>query len=126
MNDQETEAEAACGQSRLTAGLGMAITCDASPLLLFAKILEAALQGRERLFDLGNLGFELARVESGFCAAGTGETLVRLYPSDAFLRFATTVFAGDFDLELVHDSSHVHSLMPNVELRGCALLRSPA
>lgn len=114
MNDQQSPNEAAYGQSRLTAGLGMAITCDASPLLLFTKIFQAALQGREGLFDLGNLGFELARVESDFCTAGTGKTFVRLYPSDAFLRFATTVFAGDFDLGLVEDSSHEFSLMPNV------------
>ena len=101
------------------------ITFDASPLLLFTKIFQVALQRRKRLFKLGNLGFELTSVESDFCATGTGKTLVRLYPSDVFLRFATTVFARDFDLGLVEDSSHEYSIMPNVEVnrRAATLVR---
>lgn len=34
---------------------------------------------------------------------------MRLYPSDAFLRFATAVLAGDFDLSTVEDVCHTHS-----------------
>lgn len=116
MSEQKQQTEAADGQSRLTAGLGMAaitINCDASPLMLFTKIFEAALQGRERLLDLSDLGFELARVESDLCAAGTSELLVRLYPSDAFLRFAATVFAGDFNFGTIQNAGHGFSL-PNV------------
>ena len=73
------------------------IACDAAPLLLFTELLKRALQGRQGLLNFSDPGFELARVESDFCSAAAGELTVRLYPSDAFLRFAVTLFAGDFD-----------------------------
>ena len=117
MSEQKQQTEAADGRSRLTDGLGMAaitVNCDASPLMLFTKIFEAALQGRERFLDLGDFSFELARIESDFCAAGTGELLVRLYPSDAFLRFAATVFAGDFNFGIIKNAGHAISSLPNV------------
>lgn len=90
------------------------INCDASPLILFTKILEAGLKGRERFLYFADFGFELARVESDLCAAGTGEFLVRLYPSDAFFRFAATVFAGDFNFGTIQNAGHGFSL-PNVK-----------
>ena len=73
------------------------IVCDSSPFVLFAKLLESRLKISERSFELGDLGFELFRAESDFSSASAGKLVVRLYPSDGFLRFATTIFAEDFD-----------------------------
>jgi len=67
------------------------IKCDASPLILFTELLDSALQSRERLFNLSDLDFELARIEHDISCANTGELLVRLYPSDSLLRFAATL-----------------------------------
>jgi hypothetical protein len=127
MSEQKQETEAADGQSRLTAWVGMAaitINCDTSPLILFAKIFEAALKGRERFLNFGDFGFELARVESDLCAAGTGELLVRFYPSDAFLRFAATVFAGDFNFGTIQNAGHGFSL-PNIQIEGLRAFAQP-
>lgn len=77
------------------------VICDSSPFILFTKLFEGRLQVSERTFDLGDLGFELFRVESDFSSASAGKLVVRLYPSDRFLSFAATVLAGDFDLALV-------------------------
>jgi len=77
------------------------VVCDSSPFQLFAKLLERSVEFGERPLDLGNLGFELFRVESDFDATTTSKLVVRLYPSDRFLRFAATFFARDFDLALV-------------------------
>jgi len=79
----------------------LSIKCDASPLILFTELLNGALQRRARFFNLGDLGFELARVEHDVSSAKTGELLVRLYPSDSFLRFATTLFAWDVNLSAI-------------------------
>lgn len=90
--------------------MNLTIRCDASPLRLFIKLFEAALQGRKGSLNVGDLGFELARVEDDVGAADAGEMVVRVYPSDAFLRFAVTVFAGDADFGVVEDADHVLSM----------------
>jgi hypothetical protein len=77
------------------------IRCDSSPFILFTKLLEGRLKVSERTLDLSNFGFELFRIESDFSSTAAGELIVRLYPSDSFFRFATTILAGDFDLVLV-------------------------
>jgi hypothetical protein len=79
----------------------ISIKCDASPLVLFTELLTGALQSRDRLFNFSDLGFELARVEHDVSSANTGELLVRLYPSDSFLRFAVTLLAGDVNLSAI-------------------------
>ena len=81
--------------------------CNTSPLSLFTDLLKAALQVRKRFFSFSDLCFELARIKSDFSAAAAGELTVRLYPSDAFLRFATTVFAGDLNFCAIQESSHI-------------------
>lgn len=79
----------------------LSVVCDSSPFVLFTKLLEGSLKISERSFDLGDLGFELFRVESDFGSASAGKLVVRLYPSDSFLRFATTILARDLDLAFV-------------------------
>ena len=76
----------------------VAIKCDASPLLLFIEFIKSALQVCNRTITLGDLSFELARIETDNNTAGAGEITIVLYPSDAFLRFAVTLCAGNFDL----------------------------
>lgn len=71
------------------------VACGAQPLLLFTEILQGFLERSKGRIDFGDLPLELARVESNLCAAGTGKLLVKLYPSDAFLRFAGAIFAGN-------------------------------
>ncbi len=83
------------------ASQAISIKCDSSPFVLFTKLLDGRLKVGERTLDFSDLCFELFRIESDFSSAGTGELVVRLYPSDGFLRFATTVLAGDFDLAFV-------------------------
>lgn len=77
------------------------LVCDSSPFILFAELLQGRLQGSERSFSLSDLDFELFRIESDLSSASAGKHVVRLYPSDRFLRFAATIFAGDFDLTVV-------------------------
>jgi hypothetical protein len=79
----------------------MSVVCDSSPFVLFTKLLESHLKISERSLDIVDLGFELFRIESDLGSASTGKLVVRLYPSDSFLRFAATVFAGDFNLAIV-------------------------
>ena len=68
--------------------------CDASPLTSFAELLKLGLKGGDRSFCLNDLGTELVRSEVDDLSASTGEVIVRLYPSDAFLRLAATLVAG--------------------------------
>lgn len=84
------------------------IICDSRPLVLFAEVFKAVLQIRKRSLDLRDLGFELARAELNVGAAGTDELVMRLYPSNAFLRLATAVLAGKFDLGTIKETNHKH------------------
>lgn len=77
------------------------LTVDTQPLILFTEVLQGFLKRIERPLDLGNLTFELARIDSDFSTANTGELFVRLYPSDAFLSFAGTIFTGKFDFSTI-------------------------
>jgi len=79
----------------------VSIECDSSPFVLFTKLFQSRLKVSHRAFDLSDLGFELFRIESVFSSTDAGKLIVRLYPSDSFLRFATTILAGDFDLAFV-------------------------
>lgn len=96
----------------MTTALSISVRCDSSPILLFAELLKRAMQTSERPFGLGDFTFEPCRVESDYGAAATGELLVTLYPSDAFLRFAAAHFAGDFNLGAIEESGHdgLHSV----------------
>jgi hypothetical protein len=84
----------------------LTVKCDSTPLLLFINLFNRALKVSKRSVDLGHFPFELFRVENDFCATRAGEVLVTLYPSDCFLRFAATIFAGEFDLSAVEDVAH--------------------
>ena len=95
----------------------LTIDCDSSALLLFAKLLDLSLEVSNGSFDLGNLGFELCRVDSYFGSTATGKLLVRLYPSDCLLRFVAARFAGNFDLLGVKQIGHSVSVVkPNVKV----------
>lgn len=69
------------------------IECDSSPLKLFAEFVDSRLQQLEGPLNIVNCEFEFARVESNNHPTEAGKLLVTLYPSDAFMRFAATVFA---------------------------------
>jgi hypothetical protein len=71
------------------------VACDARPLLLFTEIFQVFLERSKGGVNFGDLPLELVRVESDLGAADAGKLLVKLYPSDAFLRFAGTIFAGN-------------------------------
>jgi hypothetical protein len=75
------------------------ITCDASPLLSFVKSLKGTV-------NLCNLPSKLIRLEHDFSTAKAREVIVRLYPSNAFLRFAAAGIARDFNLGVIDNSSH--------------------
>lgn len=93
-------------QGAVAAGVTtLAIKCDAQPLVLFIELFQAFLERSKGRINLGQLGFELARVECAGAAACTGKLSIRIYPSDAFLGFATAVFAGKYDLCAVN---HAH------------------
>lgn len=90
-------------QGAAVAGAGrLEIKCDAQPLVLFIELFQAFLKRSKGRINLGQLGFELARVECAGAAADAGELCVRIYPSDALLGFATAVFAGKFDNSAVN------------------------
>ena len=88
----------------------LTVVCDAAPLMLFTELLETALKVRQRPVSLGNLPFELARVENDVSPACTGELRVRLYPSDAFLRFASTLRARNFELSAVEQTHNASAV----------------
>jgi hypothetical protein len=73
------------------------LQCDASPLTAFIELLQCALESRKRPLGRGDLPAELARLEAGDDATRAGQLRVRLYPSDALLRFAAACWAGDGD-----------------------------
>ena len=79
----------------------MEIVCDAAPFLYFLELVERALKVGHGLVDLGELGFELVRLEVDESTARAGVLTVRLYPSDSFLCFAATLRTGNVDLRLV-------------------------
>jgi hypothetical protein len=80
------------------------LRCDSSPLTSFAEMFECALKVCERGLGFGDFPLELARVDLDASPASAGELTVRLYPSDAFLRFAATLFAGNLKFGIVKES----------------------
>lgn len=92
-------------QGAVVAGVNtLTIECDAQPLVLFIELFKAFLKQSKSRINLSQLGFELARVECAGTAASAGELTIRIYPSDAFLGFATAVFAGKFDIGVVNQA----------------------
>ena len=79
----------------------MNVVCDASAFVLLVKLVEFRLNASQRTLSLCDLGFELCRIESEASTADAGKLVVRLYPSDAFLRFVAAHFARDVDLAIV-------------------------
>ena len=67
-------------------------------------MLECVLKVCNRPLDLSDFPFELARVDIDTSPAGAGELTIRLYPSDVFLRFASAIFAGQFDFCAIKES----------------------
>lgn len=80
------------------------IRCDATPLNLFLKLFKGALDGISGHVRARKLPVQCARAETD--PAGAGELTVRLYPSDALLRFAATLLAGELDLGTVYKRRH--------------------
>jgi hypothetical protein len=77
------------------------IECDTQPLTSFTEIFESFLQRSNRLFNFGELGFELVRIDCDYSTASAGKIIVRFYPSDAFLGFAGAIFTRDFDFSTI-------------------------
>ena len=98
----------------MMAAATLTLSCDTSPLMTFLALFKHALESSKRSLQLGDLGFELVRVEHDYSAAGAGELLVRLYPSDAFLRFAATIFARELNLLSVEQAHGDLRGMPDV------------
>lgn len=78
-------------------GVNLVITLNPAPFQSFTKILQCFIESGNAVINGGDLPLEVARVETDAYAAGTGELRVTLYPSDAFLRYAATLFAGNGD-----------------------------
>jgi hypothetical protein len=78
------------------------IVCDSSPLLLLIKHFNNALVGLKGPLNL----LDLTLIETDNLSTATGELFVLLYPSDAFLRFATATLAGQFDLDIIQNFDH--------------------
>jgi hypothetical protein len=80
------------------------LSCDSSPIVSFSKMLECALKVSKRALNLSDFPFELARVDVDRSSTNAGELMIRLYPSDAFLRFASTIFTGQFYFSAIEES----------------------
>jgi hypothetical protein len=76
---------------------GVILTCDARPLLFLIQSFDRALKVAQRPLDIGDVAFELVRVELNPGPADTNEVGVTFYPSDAFLNLVATVCARDAD-----------------------------
>jgi hypothetical protein len=82
----------------------VSLEVDPKPIMLFIELFKRALEASQCALDIGDLGFELARVETDGSATETGKLVIRLYPSDSFLDFAATTLAGDFDIMGIKES----------------------
>lgn len=82
----------------------LSIRCDTSAIMLFAELLQRALEGRVAPLCFDEFGPEDFRLEQDNRAAGTDELIVRLYPSDYLLRRTAAAFAGDFNLDLIEQA----------------------
>jgi hypothetical protein len=78
------------------------IICDSSPLLLLIKHVDNALIGLKGSLNL----VDLTLIETDNVSTVTGKLFVLLYPSNAFLRFATAILAGQFDLDIIQNFDH--------------------
>ncbi len=79
----------------------MTIKANTRPAVAYLKTLQCFLEVRKLPFDLSNLPFELFRAEVDKCPTGACELIVSLYPSDSFLSFVATSFAGHFDFDVI-------------------------
>ena len=78
------------------------VTLDASPFLSFAKLFQRCLEGVNSPAGLGYDGFQLWRADADAGSTAANETVIRLYPSDAFLRFASAMFASEINLDTIN------------------------
>lgn len=74
------------------------VECNSSAFVCFLSLVKSRLTQTERVFRIEDLGFPLARAESD-TGSSSSHAVVRLYPSDEFMRFAADLFAGDFDID---------------------------
>ncbi len=79
---------------------------DSGPLRSFIKLLQCALKICKTPIDLPYFPSELVRIETDKSSTRAGVLRVTLYPSDCFLRYAATVFAGKLDLDTIKDIGH--------------------
>lgn len=75
----------------------LTLNCNTNtkPLMGYIALLEHLIKLGKLSFDLSDLSFELARVDTYNSATSTGELLVTLYPSDSLLCFIAAALAGD-------------------------------
>lgn len=85
------------------------IDADTKPILLVLELLNRSLQTRVSPFDVGDLDFELVRIEQVTNPANANEILVTFYPSDALLNFAAAALARDLDLEFIKQLFHCYA-----------------
>lgn len=86
----------------------LVITANTKPALLFIELFKRAVEVRNGFIDFSHLPAELVCVKQDASAASAGQITVTLYPSDAFIDFAMTVLALNFD-GLVVENPHVNT-----------------
>jgi hypothetical protein len=74
---------------------------DTAPLRSFLDDLKLCIESSQQVFDLGELDFELVRVEQDISTAGAGKLLMVCYPSDALVNFVAARFASDGELKVI-------------------------
>jgi hypothetical protein len=80
---------------------------DTAPLLTFMEIFDRCLhQLVIAPVNFSHIPSDFVRTDTELGAAGAHEAIVRFYPSDSLLRFAATVFARDFNIDIVEQSGH--------------------
>lgn len=71
------------------------IDSDAGPLLLLLELVKRSPQLFVDRLDMDNLPCEFARAKTDYDPADTSKILVRLYPTDGFLRHLSACAARD-------------------------------
>jgi hypothetical protein len=73
----------------------LTFNCNTKPLMGYIALLEHLIELGKLSFDLSDLSFELARIDTYNSATSTGELFITLYPSDSLLCFVAAALAGD-------------------------------
>jgi hypothetical protein len=79
------------------------ICVDTEPLMLFIKLVKSILQIRKGRINFPHSVSELARIKVDPLSTDTSKITIIFYPSDAFLRFISTLWASDFNFKVVKE-----------------------